>query len=84
MKNVKTCWFGSAKWFWPGSFAEVAKEALQSLTFVKEECNKYDLIDTPCFLLINHNDWSKWFAISSLPPICSPILILWLGLRKNK
>jgi hypothetical protein len=25
-----------------------------------------------CFWLTNQNDWSKWFAISSLPPICSP------------
>jgi hypothetical protein len=30
-----------------------------------DECNKYDLTAGPCFWLVNHNDWSKWFAISS-------------------
>ncbi len=39
----------------------------------EEECKKWDLIidhslrDSP-----NHNDWSSWFAIGSLPPICNP------------
>jgi len=31
----------------------------------KEKCNKYDMNVVPCFLLANHNDWSKWFAIST-------------------
>jgi len=36
----------------------------ESPTLAKEECNKYDLTTTPCFLLANHNDWSRWFVIS--------------------
>jgi len=44
----------------------------QSLIAAGEECNKSDVTSTPCFWLANHNYWSRWFAISSLPPICSP------------
>jgi hypothetical protein len=36
----------------------------------RKEWNKYDLIDVKYFLLAHHNDWSKWFAINSPPPIC--------------
>jgi len=32
----------------------------------KKECNKYDL-GAQCFWLADHNDWSRWFAISSPP-----------------
>jgi hypothetical protein len=31
-----------------------------------------DSLLAPSFWLVNHNDWSKWFVISSLPPIWSP------------
>ncbi len=30
-------------------------------------------ICTQCFWLAYHNDWPRWFAISSYPPICYPI-----------
>ncbi len=43
----------------------------------RAECNKYDLTAAPCFWLANHNDWSMWFAISSLPPICSPSFLFY-------
>ncbi len=45
--------------------------------------NKYDSTAAPYFLQANHNDWCRWFAISSLPPICSPSLILWVSLEKS-
>jgi hypothetical protein len=35
------------------------------------------LTAAPCFWLANHNDWSMWFAISSLPPICSPSFLFY-------
>jgi hypothetical protein len=41
------CLFGLAKWFWPNilaKFDEVGKLRHQSLTIVKEECNKFDVI----------------------------------------
>lgn len=57
---------------------------VQSLTHVGEECNKYDKITAPHFLLVNHNDWSKCFAITYLRPICNPSVSLWVGLEKKK
>jgi len=41
------------------------------------------MIAAPCFWLANHNVWSKWFAISSLPTICSPSFSFVGGLRKR-
>jgi hypothetical protein len=40
-------------------------------TTAQKECNKYDLIAPHCFFSDwpYHNDWSRWFAISSPPPI---------------
>jgi hypothetical protein len=35
----------------------------------KKECNKLDLTAAQYFWLVDHNDWSRWFAISS-PHIC--------------
>jgi hypothetical protein len=36
----------------------------------EKSVNKYDSTIS-CFWLANHNDWSRWFAISSLPSFCS-------------
>jgi hypothetical protein len=33
---------------------------------------------------LNHNDWSKWFAISSLLPFCSPGFDFLGGVDKKK
>jgi hypothetical protein len=46
----------------------------------KKECNKFDLTAAQCFWLAYHNDWPKWFAISSSPTYllshcCSVFLI---------
>jgi hypothetical protein len=40
-----------------------------------EECNKYDLTAAPCFLLADHNDSSRWFAISSTSDLFAIIMI---------
>jgi hypothetical protein len=37
----------------------------------RKECNKCDLTTSPVFRLAKANDCSTWFAISSLPSICS-------------
>jgi hypothetical protein len=47
----------------------------------REECNKY--VCSRCFSLAHHNDWSRWFAISSLPPTCYPNLSFMGGAAKN-
>jgi hypothetical protein len=48
----------------------------QSATPVREECNKYDLI--------NHNNWSWWFAFIVVSHLFAvPILVLWVELWKK-
>jgi hypothetical protein len=37
----------------------------------KKKCNKLDLTAAQYFWLVDHNDWSRWFAISSSSRICS-------------
>jgi hypothetical protein len=49
-----------------------------------EECNKHDLTADLCFRLANHNDWSKWFGISSSHLFAILISVLWVGLKKSK
>ncbi len=60
--------------FWPNILHGLLRlvKAQQSLTPAREECNKYDLTDAPCFWLTKYYDWSTCFAIRGLPPICSP------------
>jgi hypothetical protein len=41
-----------------------------ALCTCREECNKYDLTAAQSLWLADDNDWSKWFAITSPPPIC--------------
>jgi hypothetical protein len=60
--TLKTWWFGSAKWFWPSTFAVFWNKAQHSCVPAGEDGNKYDLTAAPCLLLTNHNDWSRWFA----------------------
>jgi len=37
----------------------------QSCAPVREECNKYNWLLIPGFWLANHNEWSRWFAVST-------------------
>jgi hypothetical protein len=82
--KVKTGSFGSAKWFWP----DISAEAEQILTPDREESvmNVITMLLPGSDSLI-HNDWSRWVAISGLPPICTTpsfTLVLWVGLEKSK
>jgi hypothetical protein len=47
-----------------------------------KQFNKYDL-DSALFSLPYHNDWSRWFAISSLHLLVVPVSVLWVGLQKR-
>jgi hypothetical protein len=49
------------------SLLRLVKGIAKLNTCQREECNKYDLTAAPCSWLADHNDWSGWFAISSLP-----------------
>ncbi len=47
-----------------------------------KEFNKYDPDAALCSLPY-HNDWSRWFAISSPHPLAVPVSVLWVGLQKS-
>jgi len=66
--------FGSGKWFWLSITAQfvVAGKCGRCAVHWRKESNKYDLTTVQCFLLTHHNDWSRWFAISTPPPIGCP------------
>jgi hypothetical protein len=57
----------------------VKSSAKQSCAPAREECNKYDHL---CFLLANHNDWSRWFAINSSHLFAVPVSVLFVGCQK--
>jgi hypothetical protein len=51
-RKVKTCRFGSAKWFWPSVFAQFAEAGKMHIKVVhlpEKSVNKYDLTAAPCF-----------------------------------
>jgi hypothetical protein len=50
----------------------------------KKECIKLDLTMAQYFSLVNYNDWSRWFAISSPHVQAVPDTILLVGLPKKK
>jgi hypothetical protein len=72
-KKVNICRFRS--WTWVFFF---------SCAPARGECNKYDLTDVPWFRLVNHTDWSRWFAISSSHLFTVIVSVLWVGLQKSK
>jgi len=52
----------------------------------KKECNKLDLTAAQYFWLVDHNDWSRWFAISSphVYAILVTVLLVWLSKKTAK
>jgi hypothetical protein len=62
--------FGSAKWFLTQQLCTICLEVVKGATKAT----------TPaCCWLARSFDWSRWVAISNLPPI----LVLWVGLAKE-
>jgi hypothetical protein len=58
-RKLKTCLFGSTKWFWArisAQFAEYGKLKGPVKINTWEECNKYDLTTIRCFWLANYID----------------------------
>jgi hypothetical protein len=45
---------------------------IAGLFICRKKCNKDHLTAAQCFWLAHHNDWSRWFSISSPPLICCP------------
>jgi len=49
----------------------------------KKECNKFDFTAAQYFCLVDDNDWSRWFAISSSHVYAVPVTVLLAGLPKQ-
>jgi hypothetical protein len=49
----------------------------------KKECNKLDLTAAQYFLLVDDNDWSRWFAINSSHMYGVPVTVLLVVLPKK-
>ncbi len=49
----------------------------------KKECNKLDLTAAQYFCLVDHNDWSRWFAIGSPTYMQFQLQFLIVGLPKK-
>jgi hypothetical protein len=49
----------------------------------KKECTKLDLTAAQYFLLVDHYDWSSWFAISSSHVYAVRVTVLLVGLPKK-
>jgi hypothetical protein len=50
----------------------------------KKECNKLDLTAAEYSWLVDHNDWSRWFAINSSHVYAVLVTVLLAGFAKKK
>jgi hypothetical protein len=50
----------------------------------KKECNESDLPAAQYFWLVDHKDWSRWFAISSPHIYKVPVTVLLVGFPNKK
>jgi hypothetical protein len=69
----------------PNSFSLpwLVKGATQLCTS-RKKCNKLDLTAAQYFWLVDHNDWSRWFAISSSHVCTDLVTVLLVGLPNKK
>jgi hypothetical protein len=80
------CRFSSANWFFctnSCSLPWLVKGETQLCTS-KIECNKLDLTAAQYFSLVDPNDSSMWFAISSPQVHTVPVTVVLVGLPKKK
>jgi hypothetical protein len=80
-KKVKTCRFSSWNLFFCTKFVQLPW-LIKGATQFKKDCNKLDLTAAQYFWLVDHNDWSRWFAISS-PRIYAVTVVLVRLPKKN-
>ncbi len=62
----------------------MAGERHNTVVHPVKECNKLDLTAAQYFSLVNHNDWFRWFAISSPHVYAVAVIVLLVGLPKKK
>ncbi len=73
------CQFSSGNWFFCTKCVQLAVACTS-----KKEYNKLDLTTAQYFGLVDHNDWSRWFAISSPQIYVVPVTVLLVGLPKKR
>jgi hypothetical protein len=51
----------------------------------RKECNKLDLTAAEYFWMVDHNDWSRWFAVSSshVYAVLRTVLLVGLPIKKK-
>jgi hypothetical protein len=62
----------------------MAGKLRNTVVHLKKERNILDLTAAQYLWLVDHNDWSRWFAISSAHVSAVPVTILFVGLPKKK
>jgi hypothetical protein len=85
-EKFKMCRFSSGNCLFCTKFMQLAVvgKRRNTVLHLQKECNKLDLTAAQYFWLVDHNDWSRWFAISS-PHICAvPGTVFIGGVAKNK
>jgi hypothetical protein len=80
---------------WPNIITQFSEEASKRCSSrAAEQLPENDVINTICLVLpvclysANHNDWSRWFAISSPPYLSAShthkcFSVLWVGFAEK-
>ncbi len=52
----------------------------------REDCNKLDLTAVQYFWMVDHNGWSRWFAVSSshVYAVLRAVLLVWLPIKRRR
>jgi hypothetical protein len=79
-------WFSSGNEFFCTKFVQhaVAGKGRNTVLHRQKKCNKLDLTAAQYFSLVDHNDWSTWFAISSFTYVQFQLQLYWWVHRKKK
>ncbi len=65
-------------------FAEAGKKRITVVHLLEKSVINMIESDAPCFWLVDHNNWSRWFAICSSDLLAIPVSVLCVGLQKSK
>ncbi len=55
-----------------------------TVVHLQKKYNKLELTVAQCFSLVDHNDWSRWFPISSPHVYAVPVTVLLVGSPKKE
>jgi hypothetical protein len=83
-EKVKICRFSSGNWFFCTKIVEVtmARKRHNTVVHLQKKCTTLDLTAAQYFWLLDHNDWSRWFALSGSHVYAVPLTVV--GFPKKK